>query len=680
MSTAEGCFPVRHRLCRGWGKGGTSELRVGRWAFGLRSRGCSGKVGLDIRCVFGVVLIALGLFLSCGNRSAERSAVEEEPTRSPSPLDGKGSAVMSPGDPVPARSRGTWTFTFTVGDGGIPSGGGVAFQVSPFWGWSRPHNIDEDVAGYCTVFSSSRDAALDITSNTDRYYLLMFVKSGRLESGETVTIIYGDTQDGAHPGAAARTDSYAERYQEFLFKTDGDGDGVYAEIPVQPRLPVSAREAVQLWVNAPSLVAPGEVFEVSVAALDGMGNRAETYRGDVRLEPIPSDAGFETVCHLTAADRGAKRVPITLAEAGLYVVEARGADGLSASSNPVLCGTGNRFTKVYWGDIHGHSMLSDGTGHPHDYYEYARDVAGLDVASLTDHDAFGLRPLAGASWALCTSSADSFYEPGRFVTFLGYEWTSWTYGHRNVYFPGTRGEVYSHTTPESSTPEGLWRAVRPWGAVTVAHHVGGGPIATDWDHEPPEDVEMLVELFSVHGSSESYGCERMIYSPVEGHFVQDALARGYRLGMFASGDGHIGHTGRSSVDYAQGLVAFQAPDLTRESVWDALTSRRVYGTTGARILLEFDVNRHPMGSAIPDDEIDLPRRVTARVLGTAPIERMELIKNNVVIRVFPCDGILGEFEHTDATEPHRGDYYYVRVEQTDGHLAWSSPIWLGSDK
>ncbi len=624
--------------------------------------------------------ILLGLCLCCGSRETPVSEPQGESAPRPSPRDGKGTAVVRPSDPVLARSRGTWTFTFTVGEGGVPAGGGVAFQVSPFWGWSPPHNVDEDAAGYCTVLSSSHSATLDITCNTNRYYLLASVREGRLETGETVSITYGDTQGGAHPGAAARADSYAERCQEFLFKTDGDGDGVYAEIPTQPWLHIIARDAVQLWVNAPSLASTGEPFEVSVAALDGMGNRAESYRGEVLLQSRPSAGGLDSAIRLEDTDRGARRVWATLAEAGLYVIEARSAGGLTAVSNPILCGTGDRFSTVYWGDIHGHSMLSDGTGHPHDYYAYARDVAGLDVASLTDHDAFGLRPLSGAPWELCTSSADSFYEPGRFVTLLGYEWTSWTYGHRNVYFPGSRGEVYPYIDASTSTPEGLWSVVRPWRAITVAHHVGGGPVATDWDHEPPIDVEMLVEVFSVHGNSERYGGERMIYSPVEGHFVQDALGRGYRLGIIASGDGHICHTGRSTMDYSQGLVALQAEALTREAIWEALTSRRVYGTSGARILLAFTVNGYPMGSVIPDDEMHLPRRVIARVLGTTDLEKVELVKNNVVVESFPCQGVLGDFTHTDASKPHRGNYYYLRVEQTDDHLAWSSPIWLGSHK
>ena len=36
-----------------------------------------------------------------------------------------------------------------------------------------------------------------------------------------------------------------------------------------------------------------------------------------------------------------------------------------------------------------------------------------------------------------------------------------------------------------------------------------------------------------------------------------------------------------------------------------------------------------------------------------------------------------EFQFTDRGRP--GDWYYVRVEQTDGHLAWTSPWWIGGE-
>ena len=67
---------------------------------------------------------------------------------------------------------------------------------------------------------------------------------------------------------------------------------------------------------------------------------------------------------------------------------------------------------------------------------YARDVAGLDAVSLTDHDHFGMRKLDAAPelWSAIQAAAERAHEPERFVTIQGYEWTSWIHGHRHVLY------------------------------------------------------------------------------------------------------------------------------------------------------------------------------------------------------------------------------------------------------
>lgn len=612
-------------------------------------------------------ILPLALLLCCARHASP-------PAPEPSDRDGHGTAWVNPGGPVTAGSRGTWDFGLRVGKGGIPTGGGIVFQVSPFWGWSAPQTTDPDRPGFCTVRTTS-SCSLAVGGDRSRMYVMAQVASGAMEEGDTLVVRYGDTGQSLHPEGAAVVEPYAERLQEFFFKTDGDGDGVFGAIPVQPGLQVQARPAVALWVNAPSLVAPHDSFAVTVAALDEAGNCDTAYRGTITIT-ADAPADFSRTLAFGADENGAARFVGVLHRPGLTVFTAVDTvTGLAATSNPVLCGAGSVFHRVFWGDIHGHTGLSDGTGTPGDYYRYARDVAGLDVAASTDHDTWGFRPLRGASWDSTMAETARFHEPGRFITLLGYEWTSWSFGHRNVYFPSDSGAVFPCNERRTDTPAELWKALAPWRAITIAHHVGGGPVATDWRRRPPPRQEMVVEVYSVHGNSECFGCRGMIYSPAEGHFVQDALGRGYRLGFVASGDGHVCHPGRWSPGNTQGLVAFLADTLTREAIWECLTARRVYATSGARILLQFAVNDRPMGSELA--EVDGIRRITAAAVGTAPLARLEIVKNGSARWTIPCNGMVATVEQTDSTQGG-GDYYYARVLQEDGHQAWSSPVWVGA--
>ena len=627
------------------------------------------KPDVTASCIIFAVLVS-----GCVSHHEEHEKLVE-----PSERDGKGTAVITPSTPVRIGERGTWRFDIVAGEGGIPSGGGIVLQVSPWWGWSPPQSEIAAAPGFCTVRSTAGNVEFSTGGDPSRYYFLVEISRGNLDRGDTVMIVYGDTQSGLNPGAAAVADRYAERFQEFLIKTDGDGDGVFGEIEDQPGLMILPREASELWVNAPSLVRPGEPFEVSVSALDIAGDLALDYAGTLAVRTSPG-ISVPTVMVVGSQHRGARRFTAVCEQPGIHSVGVNDPRrGFHVESNPFLCGDGTLFSRVYWGDIHGHTSLSDGTGDPRDYYRYARDGAGLDVAAITDHAALGFRPLKGESWRLIRDAAEAFMEPGRFVTILGYEWTSWTYGHRNVYFPGMEGEPLSPYDSGADTPDGLFSLLEKWNPLTIPHHVAGGPVAVDWAHTPRHPIERLSEVFSVHGNCEYEGCPGMIYHAESGHFIQDALAEGRRLGLLASGDGHVGHPGRWIPSYEQGLVGFLADELTREAIWESLWERRVYGTSGARILITFTINDYPVGSEIPERHADSPRRCIVHIFGTDTVSTIELIKNNIVIATVFGNSILESLEYTDDDPARTGDYYYTRITQRDGHQAWAGPIWLGEE-
>jgi hypothetical protein len=145
--------------------------------------------------------------------------------------------------------------------------------------------------------------------------------------------------------------------------------------------------------------------------------------------------------------------------------------------------------------------------------------------------------------------------------------------------------------------------------MLIVPHIGGRRADIQW-HEPT--LEPAIEIASQWGRFE--------------WFAMEALRRGYRVGFTGGSDDHSARQGWSAPTLAHhgvhgGLTAFLAPELTRDAIWDALKSRRFYGTTGPRILIDLDVNGHAIGSEV---ELSETPHIRARVVGTTEIDTVEL--------------------------------------------------------
>ena len=115
---------------------------------------------------------------------------------------------------------------------------------------------------------------------------------------------------------------------------------------------------------------------------------------------------------------------------------------------------------------------------------------------------------------------------------------------------------------------------------------------------------------------------------------------------------------------------------SRESIWEALWNRRCYGTSGARIYLDFRVDGALMGSVLDASHTEPEIEVT--VVGTEPVVLIEVLRGSEVIRRHTGIAEEAHLVFTDDDLPAAGAYYYVRVTQADDEMAWSSPIWIES--
>jgi len=304
---------------------------------------------------------------------------------------------------------------------------------------------------------------------------------------------------------------------------------------------------------------------------------------------------------------------------------------------------GKREYNLYWGDMHAQfrpqwtkmdweEFLERSFRAARDYLDffpivyypaiYYTTKEGLRVESV------GMRPEFAGEWETINRFVKKYHDPGRFITFAGYEWTGdrTRWGDHNVFY-------FNDDQPLdlSATIDELYANLRKRKAIAIPHHTAYqvGQRGKDWDHYD-EDLSPFAEIFSCHGSSE--GCDTPMtmfqngdMAPrVSGGTVQDGLARGYRLGIIASGDNANGFPGRHGI----GLVACYAAELTREAIWDAFMARRVYGVTGDRMKVELYIDDHFMGDVF---QAGGPVHVRAHVVGAQAIDRIELIKNNRVV-------------------------------------------------
>jgi hypothetical protein len=81
-----------------------------------------------------------------------------------------------------------------------------------------------------------------------------------------------------------------------------------------------------------------------------------------------------------------------------------------------------------------------------------------------------------------------------------------------------------------------------------------------------------------------------------------------------------------------------------------------------------------------------PMNISLRLgdLTSRPVVRDQQVgqhTDSLTVQLVPPDAALDQlFEYSDQHAPGPDDYYYVRVRQVDGSMAWSSPWWVGSSE
>ena len=535
-----------------------------------------------------------------------------------------GHAAIAPTTDVVAGQYGTWRLTYTAGTRGVASGGCLRVYTDTDTDWQFLQFVDPQRSDYATVESPE---GIRVAIRTDNQRSLrMWIHGRDLQPEEQLTLVIGDTSGG---GLGSRAQTFVEADHFFWIDIDSAGNGEPVTLDDPPRLKIVGDQIAKLIIVGPSTTVVGEPFQVLVKAEDRWGNPTQAYAGTVSL----SGEGLEldtAAARVSFADneRGAQWIGnVTATRGGLTWVEATDSQaGLRARSNPINVTESPPQHRLFWADPHGgqlvlHSKFAD-------FFRYARDVAGIQFVGFQRN----ADVISAQDWQQQQQAECELYEPGRFVPIPGFEWSgaTWEGGHHNIYFrrhnqPARRNapveEMFQseRASSELTHIRDVYRAYRN-ADVTITPHVGGHHSNLDY-HEPT--LEPAVEIVSSHGMFE--------------WMLRDALQRGYRLGFLGGSDSYTGRPGDDRPGYQMrryskaGLTGIYATDVSLESFHEALQARRVYATTGARMILYTECEGHQLGSSFSTSR---PPTLKGHVIGTDSLESIELFRGLESIHKF----------------------------------------------
>lgn len=531
-----------------------------------------------------------------------------------------GTACLEPQRAVTAGTFVTWKITYQVGNLGMDDGSSLKIATNQTSDWGPPQFQKPNEDNYSTV---STDGCAEVEAEFDREggirpwkpAIKTRVYDGSLDKGESITLTLGKTGKG---NFGIRAQSYVEEGFQFRVLVDPFGTGEYVQLPEVLTVDIVPGSPSRIKAFLPSQGRPGQELRLSVRSEDYWGNvTSESSKEIVAKEPGSAEIKAEG-----KLEDGTAVLPLSFERQGTHRLQVESPDlELTTTTNPVVIDD-HSSDSIFWGDIHGQSVETVGTGTVREYFEFAKDRAFVDFASHAGNDF----QITEELWGEIREQVRKFNEPGEFVTFLCYEWSANTSrgGDHNVYFLEDEADIHKSSSWQTKSDfhkhEGthpvskLYERYRGREDVMIIPHQGGRPAELD---SFDDQLSPLVEILSTWGVFEWFG--------------QEALEKGYRIGFAGGSDDHTGRPGATypsnetgwNFNIKGGLLALRADDLNRESLWTALKSRNCYVTTGARIILDVSVGGQEMGGQV---ECTNPPTIQVNVHGTAPVQRVDLFR------------------------------------------------------
>lgn len=518
--------------------------------------------------------------------------------------DQLGTATVTPDGDFEAGSYASFTLTYTAGLFGIDDSGSLRVCFRFASDQSNPQFDDPAGANYTTV-EASNGAVLqlrwDPKANVRPWDRTLWIKvvKGYLTEGDTITIRFGVTDHGA---AGMRLQTFCEDTFEFRVLVDPIATFNFQPLPVQPMISIVPGAPERFIAVLPTRRRLNEEFALKLKGEDKWGNPSDKCDTKLTVETDGTIHGLPESVHLQPGAFKLEIPGLSVSDAGRVSVRLVDEAGhVVAHSNPLMIE--NTGLVHFWGDLHGQSEETIGTGSADRYFTFARELAFVDACGHQGNDF----QITDEFWAELNALTTRHDMPGEFVALPGYEWSGNTSlgGDRNVFFPTDDRIIRrsSHALIDGGDTAGtdaltcgrLFEALETageWDVVMYAHCGGRyADIAVAHDGR----FEKSVEVHSSWGTFE--------------WILHDAFKLGYRVGVVANSDGHKGRPGASYPGAGKfgaigGLTCFLLSGLDRASLLDCMRKRRHYGTTGGangRMIIDMQGEFTQAGTLYHDD-------------------------------------------------------------------------------
>jgi hypothetical protein len=604
----------------------------------------------------------------------------------------------------------TWKFVYTPATN-LPKGTKLKFDLQTkgrFIDWDLPEvNLKKEAnVIYALMDKNSKPIqAKEIESANSFTPQYEFILPAALPAGKDFTVVMGALKPTkanirTH-GNKAQTN--VQRRRPFLLYVDPSGKGRYDE-PETFSTDIRGNVLKTIKIVAPSHVVKNKRFDVVVRFEDEHGNLTSNTPEETLIELSHEHLRENLNWKLFVPETGFISLPnLYFNEAGVYTIQLRNSLTKEIfKSGPIRCfADGNHH--LYWGMLHGESERYDSTENIESCLRHFRDERAFNFYSTSAFDSAEETP--NDVWKQISQSVTDLDEEGRFSTFLGLQWVgdNGSEGIRQLIFSKDNKPLLRKKDVKYSSLKKIYKSFTTKELIAIPSFTMGKGYDFNFKDFDPE-YERVVEIYNAWGSSENSKKEKNpfpieskgkkgVQESLEGS-VQKALLQNHRFGFVAGGLDDRGIYSDFYDDgqeqYSPGLTAIVANEHNRDSLFDALYKRNCYATTGERMLMGLFIAGAPMGSEINTSlkrGLLVNRHITGYVAGTTKLQTVELIRNGKVIKTFKPDDYTFELVYDDmdpldkvvTKSPDKRPpfvFYYLRATQEDGHIAWSSPIWI----